>query len=158
MTTSSHLLVVAWAFCAVLALPLISAAATPEPTADQVRFFEEKVRPILAENCYKCHGEEKQKGSLRLDLREMVFAGGENGPVIVPGKPDESPLVEAVKWQSFEMPPTGKLSDDQIATLTEWVRIGAPMPKDHGGGGGVAVRKSRGAISDEDRQWWAFQP
>ncbi|HEY2415991.1 MAG TPA: DUF1549 domain-containing protein, partial [Pirellulaceae bacterium] len=158
MTTSSHLTVVCWNCCAALALPLISFAATPEPTAEQVKFFEEKVRPILAENCYKCHGEEKQKGSLRLDLREMVLVGGENGPVIVPGKPDESTLVEAVKWQSFEMPPTGKLSDEQIATLTEWVRGGAPMPKDHGGGSGLNVRKTRGVISDEDRQWWAFQP
>ena len=66
-------------------------AATPEPTPEQVQFFEEKVRPILAENCYKCHGSEKQKGSLRLDLREMALAGGESGPVIVPGKPDEEP-------------------------------------------------------------------
>src|SRR5216117_418471 len=57
-------------------------AATPEPTKEQVRFFEEKVRPILAENCYKCHGSDKQKGSLRLDVREAVLAGGESGPVV----------------------------------------------------------------------------
>src|SRR5206468_6872455 len=94
-------------------------AATPEPTKEQVRFFEEKVRPILAENCYKCHGSDKQKGSLRLDVREAVLAGGESGPVIVPGKPDESPLVEAIKWESLEMPPTGKLRESPIATLTE---------------------------------------
>jgi cytochrome c553 len=158
MTTSSRLIVVIWTCCSAVSAPSISIAATPEPTAEQVKFFEEKVRPILAENCYKCHGEEKQKGSLRLDLRETVLAGGENGPVVVAGKPDESTLVEAVKWQSFEMPPTGKLSEEQIATLAEWVRIGAPMPKDHGGGGGVALRKTRGAITNEDRQWWAFQP
>src|SRR2546430_1367153 len=93
-------------------------AATPEPTRDQIKFFEEKVRPILAENCYKCHGSDKQKGNLRLDVREAVFAGGESGPVIVPGKPDESALVEAIKWQALEMPPTGKLTESQIATLT----------------------------------------
>jgi len=86
------------------------------------------------------------------------LAGGESGPVVVPGKPEKSPLVEAIKWESLEMPPTGKLSDSQIATLTEWIRLGAPMPKDHGGGSGVSVRKTRGVISDEDRQWWAFQP
>src|SRR5437763_5003409 len=56
------------------------------------------------------------------------------------------------------MPPTGKLSESQIATLTEWIRLGAPMPKDHGGGSGVSVRKTRGVITDEDRQWWAFRP
>jgi len=104
------------------------------------------------------HGSDKQKGSLRLDLREALLAGGENGPVVVPGKPHESSLVDAVKWQSLEMPPTGKLSDSQVATLTEWVRIGAPMPKDHGAGSGVSVRKTRGIITDEDRQWWAFRP
>ena len=133
-------------------------AATPEPTPEQVKFFEEKVRPILAENCYKCHGSEQQKGSLRLDLREAALAGGEDGPVIVPGQPEKSVLVDAIKWESFEMPPKNKLSETQIATLTEWIRLGAPMPKDHGGGSGVAVRKTRGIITDEDRQWWAFQP
>jgi hypothetical protein len=146
--------------CGVLAgLGAVAAvAATPEPTPEQVKFFEEKVRPILAENCYKCHGSEKQKGKLRLDLREGALAGGEDGPVIVPGKPEESVLIEAVKWQSFEMPPNGKLNDLQIATLTEWIRLGAPMPKDHGDAGGVSIRKTRGVITDADRQWWAFQP
>src|SRR5262245_59473665 len=100
----------------------ICLAAAPEPPADQFKFFEEKVRRILAENCYKCHGSETQKGSLRLDLREMALAGGESGPVIVPGKPEESVLVEAIKWESFEMPPTGKLNELQVATLTEWIR------------------------------------
>jgi hypothetical protein len=158
MTTKPCLAV---ALSACLIAPLwspIARAVTPEPSADQVKFFEEKVRPILAENCYKCHGSEKQKGSLRLDLREAVLAGGESGPVLVPGKPHESALVDAVKWQTLEMPPTGKLSESQVATLTEWIRIGAPMPKDHGGGSGVSVRKTRGIITDEDRQWWAFQP
>src|SRR5689334_20547302 len=102
--------------------PALALAAAPEPTRDQIRFFEEKVRPILAENCYKCHGSKKQKGSLRLDLPEMALAGGESGPAIVPGKPEQSPLVEAIKWESLEMPPTGKLSESQIATLTEWIR------------------------------------
>jgi hypothetical protein len=144
---------------ATLLFPLGALAAAPEPTRDQIKFFEEKVRPILAENCYKCHGSEKQKGSLRLDVPEMALAGGESGPAIVPGKPEQSPLVEAIKWESLEMPPTGKLSESQIATLTEWIRRGAPMPKDHGGDSGVSVRKAaRGVITDEDRQWWAFQP
>src|SRR3982750_1365210 len=102
MTTSPRLTVVFWTCCAAVALPLICIAATPEPTAEQIKFFEEKVRPILAENCYKCHGSEQQKGSLRLDLREMALAGGESGPVIVPGHPDKSTLVEAIKWEALE--------------------------------------------------------
>src|SRR5256885_8079984 len=141
MTTVSRLISAVVASIAALCLSLAALAATPEPTRDQVKFFEEKVRPILAENCYKCHGSEKQKGSLRLDVPEMALAGGESGPVIVPGKPDQSPLVEAIKWESLEMPPTGKLSESQIATLTEWIRLGAPMPKDHGAGSGISVRK-----------------
>ena len=150
-------LMLALAGCGWLVAPP-AGAATPEPLPEQVKFFEEKVRPILAENCYKCHGSEHQKGKLRLDLREMALAGGESGAVIVPGQPNQSLLVEAVKWESLEMPPTGKLSDQQIATLTEWIKLGAPMPKDHGSGSGVDLRKSRGIITDEDRQWWAFQP
>src|SRR5207249_6724314 len=128
-------------------LPPFPTRRSSDLTRDQIKFFEEKVRPILAENCYKCHGSEKQKGNLRLDVREAVFAGGESGPVIVPGKPDESALVEAIKWQALEMPPTGKLTDSQIATLTEWIRLGAPMPNDHGAGSGVSVRKTRGIIT-----------
>src|SRR5262245_59564808 len=87
-----------------------AAAAAPEPTPEQVKFFEEKVRPILAENCYKCHGDQEQKGNLRLDLREAALAGGEDGPVIVPGQPEKSVLVEAIRWESFEMPPKKKLN------------------------------------------------
>ncbi len=132
-------------------------AAAPEPTPEQVKFFEEKVRPILAANCYKCHGSEHQKGKLRLDLREMALGGGESGAVIVPGAPERSLLVEAVKWESLEMPPSGKLSEQNIATLQEWIKLGAPMPKDHGAAG-IELRKARGVITDEDRQWWAFQP
>src|SRR5262245_3283081 len=149
-----------WLCGCLLSIVVVSAAfaAAPEPTAEQVKFFEEKVRPILAENCYKCHGSDEQKGSLRLDLREAALAGGEDGPVIVPGQPEKSVLVEAIRWESLEMPPKKKLSESQIATLTEWVRRGAPMPEDHGGANGVAVRKTRGIITDEDRQWWAFQP
>lgn len=163
MTTVSLRLACPFAFLQGLVasafLPLACClAATPEPSREQVKFFEEQVRPILAENCYKCHGSDKQKGNLRLDLREPMLAGGESGPAVVPGKPDESALVDAVKWQSLEMPPTGKLNDNQIATLTEWIRRGAPMPSDHGGGGAATVRKTRGIITDEDRQWWAFQP
>ncbi|MDX1948420.1 MAG: DUF1549 domain-containing protein, partial [Pirellulaceae bacterium] len=147
-------LLVAW-YCAASAS---ARAATPEPTPEQVKYFEEKVRPILAENCYQCHGTDEQKGSLRLDLRTALLAGGDSGAVVVPGKPAESLLVEAINYGSYEMPPSGKLKPEQIATLTEWVRLGAPMPKDHGSGSGVEVRKTRGIITDEDRQWWAFQP
>ena len=130
-----------------------------EPTPEQAKFFEEKVRPVLVANCFKCHTGKEPKGELRLDSGEAALAGGESGPVIVPGKPEESLLVEAINYRSLEMPPTGKLGDEAIATLTEWVRLGAPWPGGHGSGvGGPALRKVKDKVTDEDRAWWAFQP
>jgi hypothetical protein len=140
---------------------LIAGAASraAEPTPQQEKFFEEKVRPVLVANCFKCHSDKEQKGDLRLDSGEAALAGGESGPVIVPGKPEESLLVEAINYKSLEMPPTGKLGDEAIAALTEWVRLGAPWPGGHGSGvGGPALRKGKDKITDEDRAWWAFQP
>src|SRR4051812_50049825 len=115
MTTSSRLIVVVctcWAGLALLSFSwaATSWAATPEPTAEQVKFFEEKVRPILAENCYKCHGEEKQKGSLRLDLREAVLAGGGNRAGGVSGQTGGRAVVAGVERQTFEMPATGNIN------------------------------------------------
>jgi hypothetical protein len=134
----------------------LAVAADQGPTPEQIKFFEEKVRPVLAQNCFKCHGEDKQKGDLRLDLHEALLAGGESGPAIVPGKPDESLLVDAVKYASLEMPPDGKLSESEIEVLTQWVKIGAPWPKEHGGAGPGLRKKDK--ITAEDRQYWAFQP
>ena len=128
------------------------------PTPEQIAFFESKVRPILVENCLKCHSSDKQSGELRLDSRDALMLGGDSGPPIVPGKPEESLLIEAVKYESFEMPPSGKLKEAEIDALTEWVKIGAPWPKEHGSQGGPALRQNRDKISDADRSWWAFQP
>ena len=102
-------------------------AASPALANDAgLEFFEKKVRPVLVEHCYKCHSSsaEKLKGGLRLDSRERFLAGGESGPVIVPGKPEESRLVRTISYKDvdLQMPPKGKLSDEQIATLTEWVQ------------------------------------
>ncbi|WP_425616882.1 PSD1 and planctomycete cytochrome C domain-containing protein [Anatilimnocola sp. NA78] len=132
-------------------------AADKAPTPEQLKFFEEKVRPVLAQNCFKCHGEEKQKGDLRLDLHQAMLTGGESGPAIVPGKPEESLLLDAVKYESLEMPPDGKLSESEIEILTQWVKIGAPWPKEHGGAG-PGLRKVKDKITAADREYWAFQP
>ncbi len=124
--------------------------------AEQVRFFESKVRPLLAEQCWKCHGPKAQKGKLRLDSLGAMLAGGESGAALVVGKPDESLLMEAVRYESFEMPPGKKLSAEEIETLATWVKLGTPWP----GSAGVAAppaEKPKG-FTDEDRQWWAFQP
>ncbi|HTN75301.1 MAG TPA: PSD1 and planctomycete cytochrome C domain-containing protein [Pirellulaceae bacterium] len=144
-----------------LALSFWATAATAAetapapPTPEQIKFFEEQVRPVLATNCQKCHGDEKQKGELRLDSRTAALAGGESGPAVVPGKPADSLLIDAINHQSFEMPPEGKLKETEIAALTEWVRQGAPWPGDHGVAKAPVKREK---ISDEDRAFWSFQP
>ncbi len=145
-----------------LTMALIWLAAHPTgimaagPTDQEVRFFEEHVRPVLAEHCFKCHGPETQKGELRLDSRPSLLAGGESGPAIAPGKPGESLLVEAIRYESLEMPPDGKLAADQIASLTKWIEMGAPWPGHDGSVRQPAASKPK--ITDEDRAYWAFQP
>lgn len=137
----------------VLCLPVYSDDKLP---AEHVRFFESAVRPLLVEHCWKCHGPESQKGQLRLDSRNAMLAGGESGPAIVIGKPDESLLVEAVRYQSLEMPPSGKLPADKIETLAKWIKLGAPWP---GSDDAVAApREKAKGFTDDDRGWWALQP
>ncbi len=140
---------VAWAIAT-------SPAATGDepPTPAQLKFFETKVRPVLAKNCFKCHGPKKQKSDLRLDSREGAINGGENGPAVVPGNPDESLMVEAINHGDLEMPPDEKLPDEQIAALTEWIRMGAAWPREDRPQPNLAKVKPR----DNDRAWWAFQP
>jgi hypothetical protein len=127
-----------------------------EPSAADAQFFEGKVRPILVENCHRCHGKEKQNGKLRLDSLATMLAGGESGPAITPGKPEESLLIEAINYASLEMPPGARLKPEQVALLTEWVKRGAPWP----GSGDIALapRKTALVVTDEDRQHWSFQP
>src|SRR5262245_40846382 len=103
-----------------------------EPT-DSPEFFEKKVRPVLIEHCLKCHGDVKgkaPKGDLRLDSRQAMLKGGDNGPAVVPGSPDKSRLVQAVRYQNpdLQMPPKGKLPDAAISDLVAWVKSGAVWP------------------------------
>ncbi|MBL8810727.1 MAG: DUF1549 domain-containing protein [Planctomycetaceae bacterium] len=127
----------------------------PQPSAEDVKFFELHIRPLLAEHCYSCHSDEKQKGQLRVDSPASLLTGGESGPAIVEGKPEESLLIQAVRYESFEMPPNGKLPEESIRLLEEWVRRGAPWP---GGEHVPAVAKEKKGFTDDDRAWWALQP
>ena len=135
----------------------VVAGETSKATPEQLQFFETKVRPILVAHCHKCHSGKEPKGDLGLDSRGGLLAGGESGDVVVPGQPEKSLLVEAINRTSIEMPPDKKLADADIATLTEWVKIGAPWPEGPGSNG-PSLSKSRGKITDEDRAYWAFQP
>lgn len=122
---------------------------------EQVKYFEQHVRPLLVKHCYDCHGTEKQKGDLRVDSLGSLLAGGESGPALVPHAPADSLLMEAVRYESYEMPPSGKLSDEQIDILEKWIEMGAPWP----GQSAVAKAKTSGdKITDEDRAFWSFQP
>ena len=112
------------------ASPTPAAAHAADESLDdaaRVEFFEKKVRPLLVARCHECHGHEKPKGNLRLDSRAGALAGGDSGPAVVPGKPDESLLVDAIRYgDTYQMPPKSQLPPEEIATLVEWVRLGAP--------------------------------
>jgi mono/diheme cytochrome c family protein len=145
-------------FCLGVAIALAAPVRGDESaTPEQVEFFEKNVRPLLAANCHECHAADKQEGKLRLDSREAAVQGGEFGPAIVPGKPEESWLVKAIGYghDDVQMPPKGKLPAEKIEALTAWIKMGAPWP------GAQAVRpaaaESSFAISETDRAYWAFQ-
>ncbi|MCE9609790.1 MAG: DUF1553 domain-containing protein [Chthoniobacter sp.] len=146
----------------ILLLGLVLPRAGAGEPRDGGRFFEEKIRPIFEEHCFKCHSHsaEKIKGGLVLDSRDGALTGGETGPALVSGEPAKSLLIEAVEQTSHDliMPPKksgGKLSAAQIEVLTEWVRMGAPYPPETRP---RMVTRARGPITDRDRAWWAFQP
>src|SRR5689334_16990855 len=115
--------------------------------------FEKDVRPILKAHCFECHGEgEKLKGGLDLRLRRSMLKGGDDGPVLVPGKPDKSEIFKMV--QSGDMPKREKkLTREQIEVIKNWIASGAktarPEPAEIGKGSG---------ITDEERAFWSFQP
>jgi hypothetical protein len=132
-------------------------AATAADSAG-IAFFETKVRPLLVERCYECHGDKKQKGGLRLDSRPGWQSGGDSGAVIVPGAPEKSLLVEAIgyKNEDLQMPPKQRLTAAEITTLTEWIQLGAPDPRlaapSHSDG------KTPAMTLAQARWHWAFQP
>ena len=124
------------AFCC---LPLAAAPLGAQPSPQQVEFFEKQVRPVLAEHCWRCHGQKKQMAGLRLDSRAALLQGGDNGPVIVAGEPDRSRLVQAVRHAGpLKMPPNNRLSERAVAGLAEWVRMGAPWPAESEAGAVLA--------------------
>lgn len=141
---------------ALLVLGLLSAGPLFADDAQRAEFFESKVRPLLVEHCYECHSAESEelKGGLAVDTKAGWVVGGDSGPAIVPGKPDESPLIDAVKYLTFEMPPQGKLSDAEIEILETWVRTGAYDPR-QGDANVKTVRK--GYDWSTARDFWAFQ-
>jgi hypothetical protein len=139
----------------VAALGLAASARADDAQGD---FFERKVRPLLEANCFGCHGPEKQKAGLRLDTRDAALRGGDSGPVVHPGDPEHSRLMEVVRYDDeIRMPPKKKLDPAEIAALSDWIKAGAPWPNSR-----EPVRPATPAatfaVSADDRGFWAFQP
>ena len=130
--------------------PLLSAA---DDKAQE--FFEMRVRPVLAKNCFACHTGSKM-GGLEMMSRESLLKGGKSGPAIVPGDPDQSLLLQAVRQQhELKMPPQGRLKDDEIEQLASWVKSGAVWPQTPVSS---APKTAEYVITPEQRAFWSFQP
>jgi cytochrome c553 len=140
-----------------------SLAAPSAPTAPflastpAAEFFEREIRPLLVEKCQSCHGEKDPRGGLRLTSRALLLKGGDRGPAVAPGKPDQSALVHAVEYRgAVKMPPTGKLPEADITRLRRWIAMGAPWPDT----GPAVPLAPQGPFqpTPAQRRWWAFQP
>jgi hypothetical protein len=139
-----------------LAPPVVHA---DEFSSEDVEFFEARVRPILAQRCYACHGEDETvEGELRLTSRAAVMRGGSSGRAAAPGEPEHSLLLEAISYRgALQMPPAGKLQDVEIEVLADWVARGMPWPSETRLPQRSAAEKGF-SITDADRAFWSFQP
>jgi len=124
-------------------------------SAEQIQFFESKVRPLFIEHCVRCHGEEKQEGGLRLDSRSAFGLGGENGAVVDRETPDESLLLSAIHYKDLEMPPSGKLPEHKLEVLERWIQEGSVWPLESDA---MTPRTAGKGFTAEDRSYWFFQP
>ena len=138
---------------------LIRSAGLAEQRTD---FFEKKIRPVLSKNCYECHSAKSKslKAGLLLDRKAGWVRGGKNGAVIHPGKPDESILMNALKYDNHElqMPPSGKLSETVLADFEKWISMGAPDPRNSSMEEVFAVGGLKAKSLKEGREFWAFKP
>jgi mono/diheme cytochrome c family protein len=143
--------------CAPLALAQAAEpAAQPQFSADQLEFFEREVKPILKANCVSCHGAEKKvQAALHLTSREGLLKGSENGPVVLLESPEESSLLSAVRYESFEMPPKGKLPQAKIDAMATWIKMGAPWSP---GEKGNLAAHGPPVVDEAARNFWSFRP
>ncbi len=125
-------------------------------SAEQIEFFESHIRPLFVEHCYECHSAEAAnlRGGLRLNDRDGWLTGGDSGPAVMPGQAADSLLLQAIKYESFEMPPDGKLPDESIALIEQWITMGAPAPASDG----TVTSSARVIDMERERQHWSFQP
>jgi hypothetical protein len=154
MKPAHTFLLLTFALSASLFSPAVSFA---DDRAD-LAFFEKRIRPVLVQQCYACHSQaaaktKKLKGGLFLDSRDGLLKGGDSGPALVPGKPDESLLISALRYEDYEMPPKGRLPRKVVADFVTWIKLGATDPrKNPGTATGVGIDLEQG------RRHWSYQP
>lgn len=133
--------------------------ASPILANTPAEHFNTRVLPVLEKHCFSCHSHQakKSKGGLYLDSLEAMLGGGDSGPALIPKEAAKSLLIKAIRQDSndFKMPPKGKLSDSEIADITNWINSGAAWGETKTT---ASNKRKPGKISDEDRKWWAFQP
>ena len=132
-----------------------SCAADSAETQQGIEFFEKKIRPVLVRHCYKCHSAKSKnvRGELLLDTRAGMRRGGESGPAVIPRKAEASVLIDAIRYEGFEMPPKQRLPKSVVADFLKWIQMGAPDPREGG-----EVAKSADIDLEKGRQFWSFQP
>ena len=156
--TSTHFLLIR--LCATALVAVGGLLVAPARADESSEFFEKRIRPVLAERCFKCHSatSEKVKGGLLLDSREAMLKGGDTRTAFVPGEPGKSLLIEAIRYENkdLQMPPKGKLSQREIADFTAWVKNGAVWPKD--AGPKAASVKEAFDLAKRKQAHWSWKP
>ncbi len=138
-------------------------AASPALSQTSTELFEKEIRPVLADKCYGCHSSKLKSpmGGLVLDTKAGLKAGGNGGPVIIPGDPKNSRLLKALTYNDTDlrMPPTGKLPDAKVEAFSRWITDGAVDPREDAPAGAPAVSTAKKGMDIETgRKWWSFQP
>jgi hypothetical protein len=145
-------------FTILLAPPVMASDPAPKAGVENVEFFEKRIRPLLVDACYSCHSRSAKRleAGLYLDRHSGLLSGGDSGPAVVPGDPDASLIIEAVRYESFEMPPSGKLPQEKIEDLERWVAMGAPWPREEPLSD--ATLSPTFDWQERKRQHWSWQP
>lgn len=135
-------------------LGLIHLGHGADMTPDQRSFFETKIRPVLVKQCYECHSQSAKKlgGKLLLDAPSEMIAGGESGPAMIPGKPEDSLIIQALRYDGIEMPPKKRLPEPVVNDFITWVKMGAPDPR------ADLPKASRPVPTSDKAAQWSYQP
>ena len=140
-----------WRCLYIAIFALASSSAIAEDSRLDRDLFENHVRPTLVKHCIKCHGESKQEAGLRLTSIDSLLTGGDSGPAIVAGQPEQSLLIEALRYESLEMPPSGQLDAETADGIAKWIKAGSRWPRD-------LVLRPTPTESNQGSDWWCYQP